>query len=236
MVSVMVACEQCGKRLKNAQGLRGHLQWAHKISSSRSGDAAVERATLATVAQLEELRAETIAGLEQGGDELRAACASLLSAVEKLGSAEQRQVLEGSDHGPGLCGSGQCAPCKASRKTYGLVVWKQAQQALTGEIVAACEWAGVTPAWRPVAEAVVAHRAHKHGVVEDVPSRTTMASLGGAEDPGLDALQSLAQGAPDPGLDALASLAQGAPDPEPDALTTIMAPDPERRSRWPEPR
>jgi len=226
----MVSCTQCGRELKNAQGLRGHLQFAHKISSSRSGDAGVERATLATVAQLEELRAATIEELELAGEQLRAATVSLLSAVAQLPqhSAEQRQVLEGSDHSPGLCDSGQCARCRDYRKGQGPVVWRQGRKILVEEIDTACEWAGVASARTVVAEAVLAYRAKKQGGPDPEP---------------LDALASLAQGAPDPEplddsepLDALASLAQGAldSDPEPDALTTLLAPDPEPRlTPWP---
>jgi len=190
----MITCNECGKQLKNTQGLNGHYRFAHKLNSPRSSERVpIRHAELATLGQLEELRAETHELLEQVGEQLRAAS---LVPVE---SAEHRQVLD--DHGSGLCDSGQCAPCRDYRKVQAPVVWKLAQEALTGEIVAACEWADVIPAWRPVAEAVVAHRAHKLGLVE------------GTEDP-------------EP-LDALQSLARGAPDPEPDALTTIMA-DPQK--------
>jgi len=217
---VMVTCEQCGKQLKNPQGLRGHLQFAHKIPSPRSGDAAVEHATLATVAQLEELRAATVEQLAQAGEQLRAATASLVSAAaglpKQLGSAEQRQVIEGSDlvHGPGLCGSGQCAPCRDSRKVYGPVVWRQARKALLQEIDVACEKAGVTAERNHVAQAVLAHRAKQQGEVDPEP---------------LDALTTVM--APDPESVALAT---ASPDPEPDALATIMASDPvPLRPEWP---
>lgn len=206
----MITCDECGKQLKNTQGLNGHYRFAHRLKSPRSTERVpLRHAELATVGQLEELRAETLEQLELAGEELRAGTGSLVSAAAELRrqlgaapSAEQRQDLA---HGPGLCDSGQCAPCRDYRKVQGPVVWKQAQKAAGDEIAAACEWAGVTSAWNVTVEAVLAYRAKKQGGADPAP------------------------------LDALASLAQGALDPEPDALTTLMASDPEPRPGWPKP-
>jgi len=222
----MITCDECGKQLKNTQGLNGHYRFAHKLNSPRSTERVpIAHATLATVGQLEELRAETVEQLAHVGEELKAKATSLVSAaaelLQQLGSAEQRQVDPA--HGPGLCASGQCARCRDYRKGQGPVVWKQAQKALTDEIVAACEWAGVPGGWN---EAVVAYRVHKDGGgdAEDVSSQTTMASLVEAmKDPEplpadsetLDALESITLGDRAESLDASVSPAQGAPIPEP---------------------
>lgn len=62
----MVNCKQCGKQIKTGQGLRGHMQFAHKMSSPRSSAAAVEHATLATVDQVKKLVDERLSSLVHG--------------------------------------------------------------------------------------------------------------------------------------------------------------------------
>lgn len=217
----MVTCEQCGKELKNNQGLKGHYQYAHRMASPRSAERVpTHHAELATVAQLEELRADAIEELEVAGEQLRAATASLMSAIAGLpgqvGSAEQRQELA---HAPGLCKSGQCAPCRSSRKDYGAVVFRQGRKMLLEEIDSACEWAGEITVRNVVTNVMIAYRAKKQPGV-DLEPLDFLDLMAGALDP------ASIDGAADPETDGDA--------PEADALTTISAPDPEPRLKpWP---
>jgi len=226
----MVTCNECGKQLKNTQGLNGHYRWAHKLNSPRSSERVpIRHAELATVGQLEELRttvgqleelrADTLEELELASEELRAGTASLVSVAAELRgqllkpapAVEQRRELahaprKDEAHPPGLCDSGHCAPCRASRKEHGAVVKKQVEKATWDEIDAACKRAGATAtAARDVmAASVRVYSAEKKGVKVDPADLAAIEAY---------------------------RLAQGAPDPEPDALTTIMAPDPDPNQR-----
>ncbi len=68
----MVTCEQCGKQLKNTQGLRGHYQYAHKMASPRSAER-IDHQALATVEHVGQL-----------GEKLRAEAKELEAAIRDV--------------------------------------------------------------------------------------------------------------------------------------------------------
>lgn len=158
----MLECDLCPKRVKNAQGLRGHYRFAHAVERGPGEPSrAVERSSFVTENRLDEVLNEQFGGglpdrlvqqaaerfrpiLEEQIRELAEPLSEAMASLrERVGKLEGVAVLE--SHKPGLCREPHCHPCNDERNGIATGVLNNIETAMA--------WAGKFDARQEVREA-----------------------------------------------------------------------------------